>query len=174
VTPAERVAPSRTTDKGDRKLIDDIESFGVHILHIFDPEGVDPEYSYSVGLWHTQNHPEVLIYGLKSDLRQSVINYIKNEIKLGGSFRDGESAEGVLQGFTVYFQALPLHHYKKHLGWAKWFYGGNDFPVVQMLWPTTSGVYPWDETASESLLAMQPVLTALPALLGAKPKRRHH
>jgi hypothetical protein len=174
VNSAGRVASSRATDEGERKLIADIKRSGVHILHIFDAEGEEPEFSYSVGLWHTRNHPEVLIYGLKSDLRQSVINYIKNETKLGRSFRDGESAEGVLPGFTVYFQALPLDQYKEHLGWAEWFYDGTEFPAVQMLWPNTSGVYPWDDAADDYLRWVQPILTGLPPSAELKPKRRHH
>jgi hypothetical protein len=174
MTAEERVSSNRAEDEAERKAIADIERVGVHVLHIFDPEGEDPDFSYSVGLWHTHHHPEVLIYGLKTDLRQSVINYINNEIKLGRSFRNGESAEGVLPGFSVYFQKLPLEQYRPHLGWARWFYDGNDFPAVQMLWPNTCGVYPWDEAAIDYLRWVQPVLTALPASVEAKSKRRFH
>jgi hypothetical protein len=82
MTPEERLSPGRAEDEPEREAIGDIELFGVHILHIFDADTNDPEFSYSVGLWHTHSHPEILIYGLKSDLRQSVINYINDEIEL--------------------------------------------------------------------------------------------
>jgi hypothetical protein len=165
MTAEERVNLSRITDEPERKLVKDVLRSGVHICHIFSPNGSEPDFSYSVGLWHTHNHPEILIYGLKKDLRQAVINYINDEIKLGREFRDGSSAEGVLPGFLVYFQLLPVDHYRENLGYARWFYAGNNFPTVQMLWPTTSGIYPWDACADEYLRWVQPVLTKCPPAL---------
>lgn len=162
MTAEDRVKPDRAQDESERKTIKDILRVGVHVLHIFDPKGESSEFSYSVGLWHSHKHPEFLIYGLKSDLRHAVINYLNAEIKLGRSFRNGLSAERVLPGFTVYFQALPINEYRTHLGMARWFYGGDEFPAVQMLWPTTAGIYPWDSDASNSLRCTQPVLTELP------------
>jgi hypothetical protein len=36
------------------------------------------------------------------------------------------------------------------------------FPAVQLLWPNTSGVYPWNSGADDYLRWVQPVLSSLP------------
>jgi hypothetical protein len=48
--------------------------------------------------------------------------------------------------------------------------GGHDgsmaemiFRRFQMLWPTTSGIYPWEAQASEEFRNMQPVLSKIPS-----------
>lgn len=164
MTADERVSLSRGEDDPERRAIQNVRDDGVHILHIFDPEEKNPPFSYTVGLWHTHRHPEVLIFGLSRDLRQNVLNYLNGEIASGKSFRTNEHSVDVLRGFTTYFQTLPKTHYREHLGWDLWFYQGDAFEAVQMLWPNTSGVYPWDEQANEELRWMQPILTDLPTL----------
>jgi hypothetical protein len=160
--PEDRVSLSRAEDEGGRKAIADIREHGVHILHVFDPEGNDPEFSYTVGLWHTHQHPEVLIAGLKEDLRHTLLNNLNFKIGQGKLFTDGLSSTDVLEGHNCYFQEIPEEHFREYFGWNRWFYGGNDFSAVQMLWPNIYGVYPWDEKASEALRQMQPVLTKVP------------
>ena len=69
--PEDRISLDRAEDKHELKAIEDIRKHGVHILHVFDDEGKKPDFSYTVGLWHTHGHPEVLISGLKEGLRGS-------------------------------------------------------------------------------------------------------
>ena len=35
---------------------------------------------------------------------------------------------------------------------------GNSFPVLQLVFPDKSGIWPWDENASEEFKRYQPVL----------------
>lgn len=162
MTPEERVSLARPDDESERKAIADIREYGVHILHVFDAEGNHPEFSYTVGLWHTHHHPEVLIVGLKEDLRHKLLNNLNFDIGRGERFIDGLSSRDVLEGYTCYFQKLPQERFREYLGWNRWFYEGDEFPAVQMLWPNVDGVYPWDEMASEYLRRTQPVLTQIP------------
>jgi hypothetical protein len=34
--------------------------------------------------------------------------------------------------------------YADHLGWTRWFYGGDRFPCLQIVWPDRAGVFPWE------------------------------
>jgi len=165
VTPEERINLDRATDEAERKTIKDVRQYGVHILHIFDPDDEDPRFSYTVGLWHTHKHPEVLIFGLKRDLCQSVLNWINEHIVEGHSFRSGESSMEVLQGFRTYFEQLPQDKFREYLGFDIWFYGGTEFECVQMIWPNTSGIFPWESRANEELRWLQPILTNRPLLI---------
>jgi len=165
MTPEERVSLTRPDDDGERRAIDDIRKYGVHILHIFDGEGKDPSFSYTVGLWHTHHHPEIIIIGLKEDLRHTLLNNLNYHIGHGRMFTDGLSAKDVLDGYTCYFQEFTEEHFRDYLGWDRWFYEGNNFKAVQMLWPSVHGIYPWDDQASEELKWTQPILTKKPLII---------
>jgi hypothetical protein len=54
-------------DQSEQKVLDDIETFGWHCVHIM-AEGEFPEYSFTVGLFHTYEHPELIIFGLHSEV----------------------------------------------------------------------------------------------------------
>jgi len=160
--PEDRVRLDRTDDKHERKAIEDIREFGVHILNVFDPDAEKPDFSYTVGLWHTHGHPEILISGLKQGLRQGLLNDLNERIAKGRTFQNGESYTDVLEGYRCYFQEFPKKHYPEYLGWDRWFYGGDEFEAVQMLWPSTDHIYPWDAQASEFLKNAQEILTDIP------------
>jgi hypothetical protein len=162
MTPQERVSLSRAENQPEKKALEDIRSRGIHWLSVFDPNDADRGFCYSVGLWHTHNHPEVIIFGLNSELSGRVLNEINSDIRDGKSFQAGLSSMDCLDGFRCYFETFPKEQYRNHLGWAKWFYGGDDFPTVQMLWPTKLGVYPWEANASEQFKKMQPVFSNIP------------
>src|SRR5882757_3942720 len=115
-TPEERISLARAKDEGEQKAIEDIRIHGVHILHVFDAEGKDPEFSYTVGLWHTHHHPEIIIVGLKESLRHTLLNNLNYEIGQGKVFTGGLTATDVLDGYTCYFQELPRNLYREYLG----------------------------------------------------------
>jgi hypothetical protein len=162
MTPEERVDLSRPEDEHEKKAIEDIRAYGMHWLDVFDRDRGDRGFCYSVGLWHTHNHPEVIVFGLKSSLGGNVLNGINNDVGKGKSFQAGLSSLDILEGFRCYFETFPKEQYRDHLGWARWFYGGDDFPAVQMLWPTTLGIYPWETEASEEFKNLQPVFSRIP------------
>jgi hypothetical protein len=162
VTAEERVSLERAKVGTEKKMLDDIRAFGLHWLSIFDPENSERVFCYSVGLWHTHNHPEVIIFGLDRTLSGQILNGINRDISDGKSFEAGLSSMDCLEGFRCYFETFPKEQYRDHLGMARWFYGGDHFPAVQMLWPTTSGIFPWQANASEPFKKMQPVFSNLP------------
>jgi hypothetical protein len=162
MVPEDRIALDRADDKHELKAVEDVRNHGVHILHVFDAEGDAPEFSYTVGLWHTHGHPEILISGLKESLRQSLLNHLNRMISEGREFKDGQSYTDVIDDYRCYFQEFPKNQYQAYLGWDIWFYGGDEFEAVQMLWPSIHHVYPWDENADEFLKKAQEILTRIP------------
>ncbi len=96
-------------------------------------------------------------------MRHSLLNHLNRLIGEGREFKDGQSYTDVIDTYRCYFQGLRKDQYKEYLGWDRWFYGGDDFEAVQMLWPSVDHVYPWDEKASEFLRNAQEILTKIPA-----------
>ena len=142
-------------DDGDRKLLSDIQHVGWHVVVIEeDEEG--PGYAFSVGLFHSFDHPEMLLFGLDTTVR--LINIIAAQAAVGESFRSGESSDNIIDKFPVSFLTVPANQYRDYLGYALWFYESFDFPVLQCVWPDRSGLFPWEQGYDTRFLQLQPIL----------------
>ena len=53
---------------------------------------------------------------------------------------------------------LEKQYYRVYLGFARWFYEGDEFPVLQCIWPDKAHRYPWHSEVSEQFRQRQPVL----------------
>jgi hypothetical protein len=164
MTPEERMNEARCQSDIQRNHLKSINEFGVSILHVM--EGDDPRtpgWSYTIGLWHRYRHPEVIVIGLESGLSQILLNNLNFSIREEErTFLDGAAPTDVLDGYVCFFKTINSEEYGDWFAGDHWFYGGLDFPAVQLLWPNTSGVYPWDNAADKYLRWVQPVLSSLP------------
>ena len=148
-------------DEYEEKAIADIQNHGVHVLNVFDPEGREPKFNYSVGLWHSYAHPEILIFGLDADTSTQLLNDIAEKCRNNDpAAENGMISSEYVRNFDVQFIDVPKAHYKDHFGWARWLYQGNDFPVLQMVFPDKHGNWPWTDEASNDFKWFQPVLGA--------------
>ena len=148
----------------EEKCLADVAEHSLHVLRVHgDAEW--PEFTYSVGLYRSFGLPEVIILGLRGELAHWILNELAARAREGFRYEAGDVVDGLLEGFPVTFRPVPPEHVEPHFGWARWFYDGGDFPTLQLVFPTTAGIWPWDAGASASFLAAQPVLetTPLPA-----------
>ena len=141
----------------DERLLADIAEYGLHIINVLeDQEG--PPHSFSIGLYHRFKHPEIIIVGLKTELMQNMINWAGDMIREGQRLEIGKRYSGFLEGFEVTFREVDKRHYEEYLGYAIWFYKNSDFPVIQCVWPTTNGYFPWDRKYPRDLKGWQVLL----------------
>jgi hypothetical protein len=157
--------PARTwpdpEDDSDRKLLEDVRSFGWHLTGVAaDEEG--PAFVYSVGLYESFRHPELIVFGLPVDTLFQMINALGDEVQAGARFDDGVESDGALEEYLVTFRTVDRTHYREYLGCARWFYQGNEFPALQCLWPDTKRRYPFDPEFEPNLRGLQPPLYASP------------
>lgn len=151
-------------DENEQKALDDIAAYGCHVLHILE-QGEWPPFAYSIGIQRTSAAPEVLVIGLSQPLAHFVVNEYNLRVRAGESFQPGVFYNGFLEGFAVTFVRVDRSHYREYLGWARWLYDGDDFDALQLVYPTTDGVWPWDAKAADDVKAQQPIVTAN----GARP-----
>ena len=144
--PKKRVA----SDESEQKALDDIREFGHHLIAVGEKDE-GPGFVYSIGLFENYAHPEIIIIGLRQKFAHILINNIAFDIKEGKTFTSGEFHEGVLDDFLCYFGEVAADQYREYVGWARWFYGGDGFPLVQCVYPTTNGVFPWESEFPEDL-----------------------
>jgi len=135
-------------DKSEEKALSDIEEYGCHILHVME-EGEYPRFSYSIGIEKHTGQPEIIVTGLKQELAHWMINEYNNRVKAGEVFKSDKYYQGFLEEFDVTFKEVETNHYPEYFGWGKWLYKGNGFKVLQLIYPSASGLWPWDSEASD-------------------------
>lgn len=152
------------TDKADRKFLTIIREHGWHVMHVHNTaEETGPEFSYSTGIYEKFGKPEIIIFGLAPDLRKSIINGYGNDVTENQrEFHKGEFYEGFLEGFDVYLTEGNTKLKKEYACWTDWYYERQSFPLLQCVWPSTSGVWPWDDNASAELKDIQPIFGPIP------------
>ena len=52
-------------DDDERRVIEDVQQYGWHIVGV-DDDQEGPGFAYSIGLYHTLNQPEIIVFGLSS------------------------------------------------------------------------------------------------------------
>lgn len=95
---------------------------------------------YSVGLWNSFRHPEIMIIGLPERDGMRLLSDMQNLIKLGQTPTVGSPLG---QGYDCYpVQLEPIcdrEMIRQFLPMADWFYKGDSFPVLQLLWSNAAG-----------------------------------
>jgi Domain of unknown function (DUF4262) len=145
----------------DAKVLEDIRTHSWHVTGVFpDQNEARPDWAFSIGLFHSFVHPEIIVFGLKLDVCMNVINEIGQQVKSGKLFNAGEQYGDILSGpYKCAFREVQRKHYRDYLGLALWFYEGDPFPVTQCFWPDKDGRFPWDEGCDGGVRDAQPWLS---------------
>lgn len=153
--------PTFSTDPRERaseeRCVADVERYGLHVLKI-GAEVDSPTFAYSVGLYHTFGHPELIILGLDLDVMHRLLNDVAAALRAGRRYSAGDVSDEFVEGYPVTFRTVPRRQYAAYLGWANWFHGGLEYPVLQMIYPDRERRWPWEEGVSDGFRRNQPVL----------------
>lgn len=142
----------------DQKILEDIERFGCSVMHIMAEDDLPP-FAFSMGISKTLGAPEVIVVGLKQPLAHAVVNEYNRRVKSGETFIAGEKYQGFIGDFEVLAASVHPSNFEEYLGYNLWLYQGQHFEVLQLIYPSTSGHWPWEPTASEWFRAWQPLLS---------------
>jgi len=142
---------------GDEKTRDDIEKYGCTVINVLE-EGELPPFTYSVGIARKTGEPEVVVIGLKRELAHFIVNEYNRRVRGGERFESGRLYSGFLDAFDLLAEEVPLSEYDEYFGRGLKYYEGPNFRVLQLVYPSTSGVWPWSPEASQSFRNRQPVL----------------
>jgi hypothetical protein len=139
-----------------QEMKEKIKQYGWYAIGVFPCEGdVDPvpPFTYTVGLWKTFGHPELVVSGVDNRIAHAILTgIIDTHIKppaaggTGTGVDTGRAYDGVLQdGYQVAFRQLTVEQIKEKCGWGHVYYEGQEYPVFQCLLPDKERRFPWDE-----------------------------
>jgi hypothetical protein len=145
-------------DDHDRKLLADIDQYGWHVV-VIEKDDEGPGFAYSVGLGHSLGHPEFMVIGLAIDVMLAIVNTAGELVRGGKNFKHLDDSGDVLDSFNVAFRQVDKCHYHEYFGFARWYYKGDEFAVLQIVWPNSQHRYPWHAGYPAALRARQPILS---------------
>jgi hypothetical protein len=128
-----------------QQIFDNIENFGCHLI-LIEPDNYLPGFVYSIGLYKKYQHPEIICFGLKTEVSAGIINHACDLIKKGEIFTTGQLYSEFLEGYEIQFIEIDKEYYKNYVGYANWFYDkSSEFPLLQIVWPDKKHIFPWDK-----------------------------
>jgi len=136
----------------------DIKEYGCH-LTLIDADNYMPAFVYSIGLFKKFGHPEIICFGLKTEVMASIINHACDLIKNGETLTTDKSYRGFLEGFPIQFIHVDKKYYQNYVGYAGLFYNQSfDFPLLQLVWTDKQNNFPWDKDFNPDWKFKQPIL----------------
>ncbi|MCB1058569.1 MAG: DUF4262 domain-containing protein [Acidobacteria bacterium] len=137
----------------------DVERFGWHIVAVEGGAG-EPGYLFTIGLWRTYRHPEVLLIVPSSDpmVLAKNLHAVGQAVSRGQRFEPGTSYPGLMGKHPGMFRPIHVSWYPLYLETALGFYGSEAFPVIQQFWPDGNGRFPWQDGFDEGSAGLQPRL----------------
>jgi hypothetical protein len=142
----------------ERNVLSNIEEHGCSVTSVFDPDENEPPFSYSIGITKSCGSPELIVFGLKSNISHWLINEYRRRVGAGEQFVPGVLYLGFLDGFAVRFANVPVESRDKYMRSTCWLYSGTEFEALQLIWPGTDGIWPWQPEANNWMKFNQPVL----------------
>lgn len=145
-----------------KAILENIEQFGLSVMHVAAEDPRAPSYSFSVGFEHSLGQPEVLVYGLDRNLAQSMINEVFRQCKEEGlELVDGQPIGNLIEGYDC--MARPIDDPRgrtAHFGYAIWFQqrinGASLKRAVQIVWPDPkTRAFPWQDGCGADIRGWQ-------------------
>jgi Domain of unknown function (DUF4262) len=145
------------TDLGEKKVLADISEYGWHVTNIIEDNGCPP-WSFTIGLFETWNHPEFIVIGRSRATSYEMLKTLADDIELNRPPDLTDPDGQLLLGMKCRFIEVLPRYYSDYVGFANWFYRKRQFPLYQIIWPNSEGIYPWASNASRTFKEWQPVL----------------
>jgi hypothetical protein len=147
----------RRHDNGEDFIVDAVARCGwaVELIEAGSEES-QPSFAYTVGLHKSFDAPELIVAGLPHDVMHRILNALGERIKAGEALPVGEPISGIIDGYPVRLREVKAQEsYREHVGYALWFNGGYNFPLLQVLWPDKQGHFPGDSDADAATARVQ-------------------
>lgn len=138
------------------KTNSDIDKFGFSVIMLEETDYL-PSFAYSIGLWKTYKHPEIIVFGLPINTLHTIVNEIGNFVQSGNVIQPNELYNNFLENGGNYFLQVDNRSLNDYVGFALDYYN-SEFPVLEFIWSDKNRKFPWEEKFDDSLKFKQPLL----------------
>ncbi len=108
------------------------------------------DFAYTVGLWHSFQIPELVMFGLAGEHMQLWLNTCVERLREIGWPAAEAPFTGVIEGHQTMLRPVDESWRDALFGTAYRFYGGWSVPIWQLVWPDGTGRWPWNDEATPS------------------------
>ena len=159
------VIEQRPLSEIEQKIANDVQRHGCSIMSVFDPEGEEPDFSYSIGFPEKLAQPEVIVFSLPKNLRASMINELYRQMSAEGLvMHDGQRVSDLLVGHDCILREVRngeaiAEHFGSAIWYSRRFHDRELQQAFQIVWPgAQQGLFPWEEGCSQAVIDDQPAL----------------
>ena len=134
-----------------------IEKYGLSVIKIESTDYL-PSFAYSIGLKETYNHPEIICFGLGTQLLHEIINDVAEIIKTEGKLNPSKEYKNVFQNSRAKFLQIDKRNIQDYFGVAIKYSDGNEIEGLQLVWTDRNNKFPWEDGFEEEFKFKQPLL----------------
>lgn len=140
------------------KTKSNIEKYGLQVVGI-EATSYLPSFSYSVGLYESYQHPEIICFGLPMNLAHEIINDVADLIKNGQRIIPNQDYnDKIFKESRAQFLLLDIRNLKDYFYAAFNYYQHYNFSALQLVWTDRHDHFPWEEGFEEQFTYDQPLL----------------
>lgn len=134
-----------------------IEEYGLSVVMIESTKYL-PSFAYSVGLKENYNHPEIICFGLNTQILHEIINDVGGIIKTEGKINNEKEYDNIFQNTRAKFLKIDERNIEDYFGVAMKYYDSKEFKGLQLIWTDRNNKFPWEEGFEEEFKFKQPLL----------------
>jgi hypothetical protein len=143
--------------RNDEQTKSDVEKFGFSVI-IIEATNYLPSFAYSIGLWKTFKHPEIICFGLTIKNLHALINDVAQLVKQGQIITTNKNYDNFFNNSDTQFVKVDQSYLAHYFGTAINYYNSDQFPALQFVWTNRNNKFPWDNDFEDEFQYRQPLL----------------
>ena len=151
-------SPINELDDAERNFVEGIRQHGWMQTHALD-EDDKPGLCFTTGFEASIGHPEIIAFKIDRQFANGIFWVLYRCAQNGKPVPRAVRTRGILPDNDAYVFPVARRHYANYLGWSRWFYRGDDFECLQVVWPDEAGVFPWEDGFDSKYVGAQIDLT---------------
>ena len=134
-----------------------IAKYGLQVIMVSGSD-YSPSFAYSIGLFETYNHPEIICFGLPEKLGHEIINDVADLLKNGEIIKTHTNYDNIFKDSKAEFLFVDDRNIDDYFGAALNYYDTIKFPALQLVWTDRNDKFPWELGFEEEFIYKQPLL----------------
>jgi hypothetical protein len=143
--------------EAERSIKEIVEKHGWYVA-LFHATNYIPSFAYTIGLWKTFKHPEIISFGFKTDTLGEILNISGAKVKSGERIKILSNYTDIFESGRAQFINVNEDYIKDYFGYGLWYNEHKPFPALQLVWTDRNDKFPWEKDFEEEFKFKQPLL----------------